>query len=109
MGRAAYRKLSLKWHPDRNHGCGKHCEEMMSDITKAFDLIKKRAAPPPVDRSWQGWAMNIVQDWQNLIEAFTSEDGPPRKRHAKNPKKVRGLVATKNAAQEAIVLPLNSG
>eukprot|EP00913_Durusdinium_trenchii_P020682 g19423.t1 len=42
--KAAYRSASLQWHPDRNPGCGKECENKMSEITKAYDLIKKRQA-----------------------------------------------------------------
>mmetsp|Transcript_23880 Transcript_23880/g.54574 ORF Transcript_23880/g.54574 Transcript_23880/m.54574 type:complete len:299 (-) Transcript_23880:80-976(-) len=68
--KSAYRKQSLKWHPDRNQGCGKKCEDKMSEVTKAFDLIKKRHAPPPVDRSWSGFFQNIFQDWMHLFEAL---------------------------------------
>lgn len=68
--RAAYRSASLQWHPDRNPGCGKACEDKMSEITKAYELIKKRQAPPPPDRSWEGWMQAIVQDWKHVFEVF---------------------------------------
>lgn len=57
QARAAYRNISLQWHPDKNPGsgaefyevgwilhpgfgmrCGKECEDKMSEITKAFML-----------------------------------------------------------------------
>jgi len=68
----AYRKESLRWHPDRNHGCGKECERKMSEITKAFDQIKKRRAPPPPDRTWEAWIQDIGSDWMAVGEVFQS-------------------------------------
>eukprot|EP00931_Biecheleriopsis_adriatica_P005107 TRINITY_DN106666_c0_g1_i1.p1 TRINITY_DN106666_c0_g1~~TRINITY_DN106666_c0_g1_i1.p1 ORF type:complete len:286 (-),score=60.21 TRINITY_DN106666_c0_g1_i1:94-915(-) len=73
--KAAYRKASLRWHPDRNPECGRECTDKMAEITKAFDLIKKRQAPPPSDRSWQGWCQEIGQDWKNLIEVLSAKEG----------------------------------
>ncbi|CAJ1357292.1 unnamed protein product [Effrenium voratum] len=68
--RMAYRNASLRWHPDRNPGCGKECEEKMSEITKAYDLIKKRQAPPPPDRTWEGLMQAIFQDWKHVFEVI---------------------------------------
>ena len=42
----AYRKLAMKWHPDRNNG-SKEAEERFKDITEAYDVLRdaqKRAA-----------------------------------------------------------------
>mmetsp|Transcript_86134 Transcript_86134/g.252033 ORF Transcript_86134/g.252033 Transcript_86134/m.252033 type:complete len:279 (+) Transcript_86134:98-934(+) len=71
--KTAYRKASLRWHPDRNIGCGKPCEVKMAEITKAFDAIKKRRAPVE-DRTWATWAEDRGADWVNIISAFTAED-----------------------------------
>jgi len=71
--RAAYRNISLQWHPDKNPGCGKECEDKMSEITKAYELIKKRQAPPPPDRSWEGWMQAIVEDWKHVFEVFDGQ------------------------------------
>ncbi|CAE8609065.1 unnamed protein product [Polarella glacialis] len=68
--KSAYRTLSLKWHPDRNAGCGKSCDDKMSEITKAFNLVKMRRAPPPADRSWEGWLQDVGKDWFYLFEVF---------------------------------------
>eukprot|EP00438_Fugacium_kawagutii_P020947 Skav211838 [mRNA] locus=scaffold305:724172:735602:+ [translate_table: standard] len=68
--RAAYRTASLQWHPDRNPQCGKECEDKMSEITKAYELIKKRKAPAPPDRTWEGWMKAIVEDWKNVFEVL---------------------------------------
>lgn len=70
--KSAYRKASLRWHPDRNIGCGKPCEVKMSEITKAFDLIKKRRAPAD-DRTWASWFEERGADWMNIMSAFSEE------------------------------------
>src|SRR5438045_2986849 len=44
--KAAYRKLAMKWHPDRNPG-DKDCETHFKEINEAYDVLKddqKRAA-----------------------------------------------------------------
>jgi molecular chaperone DnaJ len=44
--KAAYRKLAMKWHPDRNPG-DKDCEHKFKEINEAYDVLKdgdKRAA-----------------------------------------------------------------
>merc|ERR1711865_1079772 len=64
--RTAYRKLSLKWHPDRNAGCGKECDHKMSEITKAFDLVKRRQ-DTSVEKTWNSWMQEIGQDWWLVV------------------------------------------
>src|SRR3954452_11401963 len=44
--KAAYRKLAMKWHPDRNPG-DKDCEHKFKEINEAYEVLKdgnKRAA-----------------------------------------------------------------
>src|SRR4051812_35928162 len=44
--KASYRKLAMKWHPDRNPG-DKDCEHHFKEINEAYDILKdeqKRAA-----------------------------------------------------------------
>jgi molecular chaperone DnaJ len=44
--KSAYRKLAMKWHPDRNPG-DKECEHKFKEINEAYDVLKdgdKRAA-----------------------------------------------------------------
>jgi molecular chaperone DnaJ len=44
--KTAYRKLAMKWHPDRNPG-DKDCEAQFKEINEAYDVLKdeqKRAA-----------------------------------------------------------------
>src|SRR3977135_3233118 len=44
--KAAYRKLAMKWHPDKNPG-DKDCEAHFKEINEAYDVLKddqKRAA-----------------------------------------------------------------
>ena len=44
--KAAFRKLAMKWHPDKNPG-DKECEAHFKEINEAYDVLKdeqKRAA-----------------------------------------------------------------
>jgi molecular chaperone DnaJ len=44
--KAAYRKLAMRWHPDRNNG-SKEAEEKFKELTEAYDVLRdphKRAA-----------------------------------------------------------------
>jgi molecular chaperone DnaJ len=44
--KAAYRKLAMRWHPDRNNG-SKESEEKFKELTEAYDVLRdpqKRAA-----------------------------------------------------------------
>lgn len=81
--KAAYRKESLRWHPDRNPNCGQKCTDKMSEITKAFDLIKRRQAPLPVeglwdalrDRAkWKAFGENLFADWHGVVQELAGKD-----------------------------------
>jgi TM2 domain-containing membrane protein YozV len=72
----AYRKASLRWHPDRNPGCGSECEERMSEVSKAHELIKRRRAPPAPDRTWREFTQDVGQDWWMVLEVFVSREDP---------------------------------
>src|SRR5690554_4827991 len=44
--KSSFRKLAMKWHPDRNPG-DKECEQRFKEINEAYDVLKdpqKRAA-----------------------------------------------------------------
>lgn len=71
--KVAYRKESLRWHPDRNHGCGKKCESKMFEITKAFELIKKRQAPIEGEKTWERMFTDCGKDWLSVLEAFSAD------------------------------------
>lgn len=82
----AYHVASMQWHPDKNEPGCKECEEKMTEITKAFDLIKKRKAPAPVDYTWKQWSEDLLADWKVLADVIgsqargddASERPPPR-------------------------------
>lgn len=72
--KSAYRKASLKWHPDRNVGCGKKCEDKMSEITKAFELIKKRSGAASFSEgTWEDKFRDLGRDWQSVFLAFSGD------------------------------------
>lgn len=71
--KSAYRKLSLKWHPDRNQNCGKECDHKMSEITKAFDLIKQRKSYLWEDKTWKSWLEDIGRDWWFVLEVVSEK------------------------------------
>lgn len=64
----AYHVASKQWHPDKNEPGCKECEDKMTEITKAFELIKKRKAPAPVDYTWKQWGEDLLSDWKVLAE-----------------------------------------
>eukprot|EP00928_Gymnodinium_smaydae_P032261 TRINITY_DN23413_c0_g3_i1.p1 TRINITY_DN23413_c0_g3~~TRINITY_DN23413_c0_g3_i1.p1 ORF type:complete len:277 (+),score=57.01 TRINITY_DN23413_c0_g3_i1:229-1059(+) len=71
--KAAYRKESLRWHPDRNVDCGKVCENKMSEISKAYDLIKSNLAPHPEERTWEAWINGIGNDWMLILNKYAKD------------------------------------
>lgn len=71
--KSAYRKASLKWHPDRNLGCGHECESKMSEITKAFDMIKKRLGSTSDATSWKEGFKGVGKDWLAVLEVLAQK------------------------------------
>merc|ERR1712183_254574 len=66
--RAAYHKMSRQWHPDKNPNCGQECDDKMSEITKAFELIKRKKAPSPEEATWENYFRDLGNDWMVVIE-----------------------------------------
>lgn len=71
--KAAYRKESLRWHPDRNIDCGKRCESKMADIGKAFEFIKRGYNPLPVENTVSALLQEKMKDWVFIFDKFTAE------------------------------------
>ena len=46
--KSAYRKLAMRWHPDRNNG-SKESEERFKAITEAYDVLRD---PEENDNLW---------------------------------------------------------
>lgn len=77
--KTAYRRESLKWHPDRNPGCGPECDQKMADITRAFAAVKKRAPAESAGvlgavglpaGGWTSWLAVALDDWRLLGEVI---------------------------------------
>jgi molecular chaperone DnaJ len=47
--KSAFRKLAMKWHPDRNPG-DKDCEHKFKEINEAYDVLKDREKRAAYDR-----------------------------------------------------------
>src|ERR1700681_3844024 len=45
----AFRKLAMKWHPDRNPG-DKNCETRFKEINEAYEILKDPDKRAPFDR-----------------------------------------------------------
>jgi len=77
--KAAYRKASLEWHPDRNVGCGTRCEKKMSEITKAFQYIKERSGrggggESAEEGTWAtGFVESLGKEWMHVIQAYQTD------------------------------------
>lgn len=74
--KSAYRKASLQWHPDKNPGCGKECDEQMAEITKAYEAVKRKSSLAAGDGTWQSWLRDLGTDWYHVFVAFTSDPDP---------------------------------
>eukprot|EP00927_Polykrikos_kofoidii_P061190 TRINITY_DN56056_c0_g1_i1.p1 TRINITY_DN56056_c0_g1~~TRINITY_DN56056_c0_g1_i1.p1 ORF type:complete len:280 (+),score=58.43 TRINITY_DN56056_c0_g1_i1:127-966(+) len=73
QAKSAYRQLSLKWHPDRNLGCGKECERKMAELGKAFDRIKKKDVVP-TDNTWLSKVRATAKEWWYVVVALNNEE-----------------------------------
>lgn len=72
--RDAYRRLAMKYHPDRNSG--NKAEEKFKEIREAYAVLSGREKPPPTHaprpdgRNRQySWANDVVRTWAGMEEA----------------------------------------
>lgn len=75
----AYRKLSLKYHPDRNPNCGKKCDLMTSKINKAYETLgdeRKRKVYDTTQGSIASIPSNAIElTYDNFDDYVTNSRG----------------------------------
>lgn len=89
----AYRKASMEWHPDKNPGCGRKCDDKMAEIGKAFDQIKRGLAPTGLaKKTWEEAFNEAIERWIIIIEHYNvPEDATKQEEKSKDPWKKRAV------------------
>jgi curved DNA-binding protein CbpA len=96
----AYRKLAMKYHPDRNPG-NKNCEEQFKTVKDAFEKIETylqrlsegQAIPPDIKKAYEK-ARNNQSNWWNQSQNTTAS-AQQKKTDSHNQKPASGTSQAK--------------
>ena len=67
--RDAYKRMSLRWHPDRNPG--KDTEEAMKDINEAYSILKDEQKRYRYDQEYNNLHLNNSEDKDTTVSQST--------------------------------------
>ncbi len=67
--RDAYKRMSLRWHPDRNPG--KDTEEAMKDINEAYSILKDELKRYRYDQEYNNLHLNNSEDKDTTVSQST--------------------------------------
>src|SRR4051794_41299554 len=100
--KAAYRKLAMKWHPDRNPG-SKECEAKFKEINEAYDVLKDEQKRAAYDRfghaafeqggagGGHGFGSDFASSFSDIFEDLFGMGGGRRGGRGGGPRRRAGL------------------
>jgi len=66
--KAAYRRLALQYHPDRNRDAG--AEERFKEISEAYSVLSGKLPAEPIggnQNDANGWETSVIKIWQEIL------------------------------------------
>ena len=74
----AYREMTLRWHPDKNHT--KDATQMMYDINEAYEILSNRSTKERYDKEYEKYKQDISYTYNIKDEAVKNDINEARKK-----------------------------